>query len=152
MYEGIGGKGVTGTPSIHAAVNVDCVACHEVETGKKANMVVYKATEKACTECHGPGSEETLKEWQDAINETLAEAKEELAKAQKAYDALPDGNPRKKEAAVPLERAKHNLVFVEKAHGVHNPGYALELLDKVSEDAAEVISIAGPSVAAEPGE
>jgi len=31
-----------------------------------------------------------------------------------------------------LAEARHNCEFVEEAHGVHNPDYALELLDRAT--------------------
>ena len=87
------------------------------------------------------------------MKEILTEAQAQLFQAEKAYEALADGHPQKTAAKKLLEVAQHNCEFVIKARGVHNVGYALDLLDKASENTAKVISIAGESEAkpASPG-
>jgi len=45
-----------------------------------------------------------------------------------------------------LETAQHNCEFVEKASGVHNLDYALDLLEKASDSAGEALRIAEKSI------
>ena len=65
-----------------------------------------------------------------------------MSKAQKAYDALPDDDPRKAEARPFLEAARHNWDLVDTVSAVHNTDYAMELVDKTSEDAGRALRIA----------
>ena len=84
----------------------------------------------------------TLDQWLEVLNETLTEAQAELELAKKAYQTLPQEHPKKAQAMELLEVARHNCDFVAKARGVHHLEYAMDLLDKASENAAQVISIA----------
>jgi len=147
MYAGRGGKGVQAQPSLMHQTNVDCLACHQAPSFEGAkhptDMATYRATEKACLDCHGSAMKGTLDQWLEVLSETLGEAQAELARAQKAYVALAQEHPQKAKAKELLEVARHNCEFVAKARGVHHLEYAMDLLDKASENAAEVISIAG---------
>ena len=146
IYAGRGGRGVRNAPGEHFLANVDCIACHGAPIPRRADTVVdtvsHKATEQACVRCHGRKRAGTLKEWKSNLGEMLAEAKAQLAKAEKAYAALPDGDPRKAEAGGPLEAARYNCEFVEKASGVHNLNYAMDLLDKAIDSAAAALRAA----------
>ena len=145
LYAGRGGKGVPDHPSTMFRTNVDCLACHEVPTFEYdqhlTDMATYEATEKGCVECHGSAMKDTLADWQEIITETLSDAAASLNKARQTYESLADDHPQKAKAKELLDTAQHNYDFVVKARGVHNLEYALELLDKVMADAAEVIGI-----------
>ncbi len=147
MYAGRGGKGVQTQPSSMHQTNVDCLACHQdpsVEGAKHpTDIATYRATEKACLDCHGEGYKGILDNWLQALDETLTEAQDQLVLAQKAFQTLPQEHPAREKAQELLDIAKHNCEFVAKARGVHNMSYAMDLLDKASENAAAVISIAG---------
>jgi len=145
MLEGRGGKGIEGTPSKHFLANVDCVACHEfsAEThdGHPVSVSSYEAGEKACIACHGTAMEGMLETWWSGVSETLAEAKAALAKTREEYKTLDPGDPQESQASALLEEAQHNCEFVEKGRGVHNPEYALELLDRAMNDTTEAARI-----------
>ena len=150
LYAGRGGQGIQDSPSKHFQANVDCVACHETPDVERSKSVVdtatCKVTEQACLSCHGSSRKGTLAEWKSTLDETLTEVREELAKAQKAYANQPKDDPRKAEVKVLLEIAQHNCEFVEKASGVHNLNYALDLLEKASDSASEALEIAEKSI------
>jgi len=155
MFAGRGGKGAGEMPSRHSLRQVDCVACHEVPAfepgGPEKDMVTYEATEKPCLECHGSGVEGMLDMWKTALSDALADAKREVARAQEAYTALPPDCPGKAEVKALLDEAILNCDFVEKAHGVHNPGYTFELLDRAvsaAEEAARIADEVGATQAA----
>ena len=147
LFAGRGGKGVEDSPSMHSAANVDCVACHEGRATETVSlpgaMGTRRATEKACLECHGPGMKGTLEMWVSAVDDALADAKAELKKGEDALAAAGQAdNPQRARAQSLLEDARYNCEFVEKAHGVHNPEYALDLLDKAVADTKEAARIA----------
>lgn len=150
LYAGRGGLGIPDSPGAHFQANVDCVACHETpnsEHGKSiVDTVTSKVTEQACLSCHGNGRKGTLGEWKSALDEALTEAKEELAKAQKAYANQPKDDPSKTVVKKLLETARHNCEFMEQASGVHNLNYALDLLEKALDNAREALEIAEKSI------
>lgn len=154
LFAGRGGKGVPDMPSRMFRANVDCVACHELPTAEEAGgpetMRTFRAGEQACLDCHGAGFKGMLAEWQKAAGDALAKAKAAVDRAQKAVAAMPDGDPKKEKAKTSLSAAVYNCEFVEKAHGVHNLDYAMELLDRATAGAAEAASLAGPPRPAEP--
>lgn len=136
MFAGRGGQGIKDQPSTHSILNVDCVACHEwKEKATPAKSVLtYDASSKSCNTCHGAAMDGMVDTWKSVIGETLAEGRKGLIAAQKAFKALPAGAADAKQIAALLAEARHNCDFIEEAHGVHNPNYALSLLDKVSSD------------------
>ena len=80
--------------------------------------------------------------WLSAVNETLAETMTELTGAEEALAVLPAESPQVAKARGLLAGARYNCEFVGKgAGGAHNPGYALELLDKAMSDVAEAVRI-----------
>ena len=148
LYSGKGGLGVKDMPSTMFVANVGCIACHEVpNTGNVAHgtgMTTFQANPQACVACHGGAYKAMLGQWQETLGDTLKQAKAALAKAEAAYQQQPDG-PRKVAAASLLEVVRHNCEFVEKARGVHNVDYALELLKKASDNAEQVLRLTEPA-------
>jgi len=72
---------------MHVVANVDCVACHRHGRARQAEgqgmaMISFKATEAACVDCHGTAIEGTLQMWQSALDETLLDAKAQVAQAE----------------------------------------------------------------------
>ena len=150
MFAGRGGKDIKVSPSKHFQANLDCVACHETPDAKHDESVVdavtWKVTEKACLSCHGSSRKGALAEWKSTLAEMLSDARDELAKARKAYANMAKGDPRKADVNTLLETGRHNCDFVEKASGVHNLQYAMDLLEKASDSANEALRIAEESI------
>ncbi|MFW6189149.1 MAG: NapC/NirT family cytochrome c [Planctomycetota bacterium] len=146
MFAGTGGSGVADFPGTHSEREVDCVACHELRShGQEriaGGMRTYEAGEKACVECHGEGIKGMLAEWKSGLQSALQKAESVVAKARQAAEELPEGEARASRARKLLEEARHNTSFVGRAHGVHNPEYALRLLDRATAAAREVLSMA----------
>ncbi len=147
MFAGTGGQGVQDSPSMHHVANVDCVACHEAAESDQiaegpAAMFSPKVKEEACKSCHGERIKGKLSEWREIIDEMVVEATADLSKAREAVGAMAEDAEGYADAHELLERAQHNCDFVANAKAGHNPDYALELLDKVSDDVAKAIGIA----------
>jgi nitrate/TMAO reductase-like tetraheme cytochrome c subunit len=136
LFRGVGPDGQAVNPSMHSAANVDCIACHEFPTAEHGKpgvgMKTYEVTGQACVQCHGPGAKDLLTTWQTALTSMQQQAEEQLTAAQARLDALPKDTATRKDAGAALDQARHDLDYVEKANGVHNPEYAFELLDQVS--------------------
>ncbi len=146
LFAGTGGKGVKDMPSKMFLARVDCMACHlgspTVAAAPGAaehpvGIITAEASEQGCVECHGAAYKKMLSDWRDTLKDSLAEAKEAVAKASKAWEASADDNPLKAQAKPLLDLARYNCEFVEKAHGVHNVDYALALLSKATASAGE---------------
>ncbi len=152
LFNGIGPDGQAVTPSVHSQANVDCVACHEFltpEHGKaQVGMATYEVTGQACVQCHGPGAKDLVKTWTDALDSMQQGAETALTAARASVDALPQNAPQRKDAEAALDRARRDLDYVEKGHGVHNPEYAFDLLDQVSATISQAAGAATPPPAA----
>lgn len=155
LYSGKGGLGVKEMPSTMFLANVGCIACHEAPDASRlahgTGLTTFKAAPQACAECHGGAYKKMLSQWQETMADALKEAKAALAKAEAAYQRQPDG-PAKVQAGKLLEVVRHNCDFVEKAHGVHNVDYAMELLKVATDDAAEALRLAAPVAPTSPAE
>lgn len=154
MFAGKGGRGVEGKPSMHFLANVDCVGCHEISStengGRHVDVSSRLVTERACLKCHGKTKEGALVEWKELLGEQSVEADKALAKAVGAFDALAKDDPRRAKAKDVLDLARFNRDFVQAAFGLHNPDYAIALLEKSAEDAAKALRIInGPIAPAE---
>jgi len=146
LFSGTGGKGVKDMPSRMFLAKVDCMACHLGKAGEvgqppvaahPVGIVTAAASEQACAECHGAPYKKMLRDWRETLAESLADAKAAVAKAAKSLEASTAGEPLKAKAKALIDSAQYNCEFVEKAHGVHNVDYALELLSRASAAAAE---------------
>jgi nitrate/TMAO reductase-like tetraheme cytochrome c subunit len=147
MFAGTGGLGVGDQPSFHSEREVDCIACHEVKHAAPTEpsvhgLVTYEATQQACIECHGEGIDGFLAMWTRGFKREVEDARAEIAKAEEALAALPENWERRSEAQELLHVARHNADFVASGRGVHNPEYALELLDRAVSAAREAVELA----------
>jgi hypothetical protein len=125
---GIGGKGVTPQPAAMYLAGVSCESCHLVtEEGKRL------ASEVSCMSCHGAKFLRVHQNWQEVLSARLERVQSQSRKVAALV-------PRESE---PLLRAQENMAFVEEAHAVHNPGYALEILWRAYEDLNEALKEAG---------
>lgn len=134
LYVGIGGKDVEPQPSAMYLAGVSCESCHVVtQEGRRL------ANEVSCMSCHGAKFLKIYQNWQ----ETLTARFETVQSMSKQVMAL-----------VPptdlTRRAEENIALVEKAHGVHNPGYSSTLLWKAYEDLQQTLKDAGIKQTLEP--
>ncbi len=116
LYVGLGGQGVNPRPAAMYLAGVSCESCHLIsKEGRKL------ASEVSCMSCHGAKFLKIYQNWQETLTSRLEKTQKLLAqvKAQVPPTEL-------------LRRAEENIAFVEKSHGVHNPGYASVLLNYAS--------------------
>jgi len=119
FYRGISGKGVQPKPAAMYLAGVRCEACHNV-----AGSEFGRASEVSCMSCHGPKALAIYQGWQASLTKRLEAVKAALQESKKRADAKGDTAQRTQ-----LKDAEDNIALVEHAKGVHNPGYALDLLD-----------------------
>ncbi len=118
LYRGIGGAGVQPRPAPMYLAGVRCEACHNApgNTGH--------ASEVSCMSCHGPKYLAIYRTWQVGLGKRLEGVKAELQGAREKIEKGGDGT-----AQGLLKEAAATVAFVEQGRGVHNPGYALDLLN-----------------------
>ena len=148
LFQGTGGKGVEDQPGTHYTRQVDCIACHQPpdrEHGRSlaiAHIETHAAGKQACIDCHGSAAGGMLNMWEMGLQQSLEKTNEALQKADKALEGYSDQSSVEKAPRELLEKARYNYEFVKRAHGVHNPGYALNLLDRAQSWATEATEIA----------
>lgn len=136
LYVGIGGKGVTPQPAAMYLAGVRCESCHIVShEGRRL------ASEVSCMSCHGAQFLRIYRDWQTTLSERLQKTKELLAQVQPMTAAFEGTVP--ESAQKSLQRAKENILFVENAHAIHNPGYASALLWRAYEDLQQALKEIG---------
>lgn len=117
LYMGIGGKGVSPIPSPMFEAGVRCEGCHIL--GEETLGVSYKkAGAISCMNCHGASYKSIFKSWTNGVREKLNYVK----------SALKQAKSRIKNKKL-LKDAEYNFLFVERGEGIHNPHYAMALLD-----------------------
>ncbi len=115
LYAGIGGKGVRPSPSKMFLTNVTCEGCHFIGDTLKGGL--KRANEVSCMACHGPKFLSIYNSWRNALSVALKKVKTGL----KTVDGDFTKSPTYKDVLA-------NIGMVEKAKGIHNPTYAMDLL------------------------
>lgn len=146
LYQGKGVDGVTSAPSPMFLAQVACRGCHIVPQQLPDEILALtgktmKAVSMACDSCHGTGYAEVLNTWKDDTGKAIREASSLLAEAEEALGALPPEDAALIEARRLLLEGRHNLLFVKASVPVHNPEYALAVLDKTVKDLKKVITL-----------
>ena len=126
MLVGLGGAGVTGSPSAHASMVEDtCVTCHMGE----ANDHSMEPAVAACTGCHADAEDFDINGLQTEIEE-LGEKVLALLEAKGMYE---DGHAVEGVSYPEAEaQAMWNYIYVieeDGSFGVHNPKFAKALLE-----------------------
>ena len=141
VYAGQGGVGVDDEPSAMFIAGVSCEGCHtHNEAVPVASSGSLLAIAETCDACHGEGSAEFVEMWQQ-------DAREQLAGISSLLSGVPDRLEDAKLAAqtaadvralVAAAQANYDLVLQDGSYGVHNPGYAGELLAKAQADLEQI--------------
>lgn len=130
LYQGLGGRGVSGKPSSMALTHVACIACHRVQTQDTLSFTTGShfpmADKTSCVMCHGNDGAGYLTDWQDRIRKAMARAVSSLSSSHARKNKSP-------EMAKAIEDAQFNISFVKEARGVHNLDYSLSILDSCAE-------------------
>ena len=119
LYRGIGGKGVDPRPAAMYLAGVRCEACHNVLHAESG-----RASDVSCMSCHGPKYLTIYRSWQVGLAKRLEGVKTELAEGKKRAESSGDLTQRRQ-----LQEAEANVALVERGRPIHNPGYALDLLE-----------------------
>jgi len=134
MYMGVGGKGVPDSPSAMYIAQVDCVGCHIVsQLDKKAidfNGVTRGTGDISCLSCHRNDYDGMLEIWTEDLDSEMESTQELLTEVETLSDNYStDKETERLEINRLLKDARFNINFVKFANGVHNPDYALSLLE-----------------------
>jgi len=146
LYQGMGVDGVSPSPSPMFLAQVGCRGCHIVPSKLPDETLTFtgqtmKAVSMACDSCHGDGYIEVLESWKVKTGKAVKQTGSVLAEAEKALFSSPPEGPALVEARRLLREGRHNLLFVRASVPVHNPDYALAILDKTVKDLKKVITL-----------
>ncbi|MFQ6092319.1 MAG: hypothetical protein ACE5OR_06495, partial [bacterium] len=107
------------SPDAMAEAEVQCVACHGLESGK-----IVRSSREKCVECHGDGYDELMVQWQEGTKELLQEIEKSLAELKAR--GLDETNPDLvRDAGKAVGAIKRDGSF-----GVHNIALTESLLDE----------------------
>lgn len=91
--------------------------------------------------CHGAQFFRIYQDWQITLSERLRKTKELLTQVKPLIAAFEGAAPPSVQQS--LQRAEENILFVENAHAIHNPGYASALLWRAYEDLQQALKEMG---------
>jgi len=132
LYRGIAGKGVAPQPATMYLAGIRCEACHNRPQGDH-----QAADAVSCMACHGPKYATIYRSWHAGLTARLDGLRGELQAVAARLEAHAGTD------ATALAAAKENLAFLERAKPIHNPGYAVELIDKAHQDVTAALAAAG---------
>jgi len=133
LYRGIAAKGVHPRPAPMYLAGVRCEACHNPLLADFG-----RASDVSCMSCHGPAYLTIYRTWQAGLAKRLGGVKVELEEARRKIEAT--GNA---DALTSLREAGENLALLERGKGIHNPGYAVDLLESTHRDIAAALEASG---------
>jgi cytochrome c nitrite reductase small subunit len=131
LYRGIGAKDVPPQPATMYLAGIRCEACHNRPEGDH-----QAASEVSCMECHGPKYLPIYRSWQTGLKQRVEGMRDQLQTAV-ARLAAHDG------AGAALADAQANMTLLEQGKAIHNPGYAIDILDKARRDVVDALAAAG---------
>lgn len=148
FYRGVGGIGVSDSPSLMFLTNIECFACHrkreETFTALFTTKYVERAMGETCVSCHGEGYDETLKQWQILLSKAMRESYQRISRLEEILIQLEGKRgktPEFKKAQNLLHEARHNYNFVHLGKGIHNIEYAFKLLNVANSKTEEAMAI-----------
>ncbi|UCF78287.1 MAG: cytochrome c3 family protein, partial [Candidatus Eiseniibacteriota bacterium] len=147
MFMGTGGRDFHGIPSHMFIAQVDCIACHTEPMGDREQVELtgstYRASQKACVQCHGEEYDGLLRLWQETFDVMLGELKPKLSRVSSAVESAKKAGKSPRAADSLLANARHNARFVEIGRGVHNVFYAAGLLHVANTNLDRAMDILG---------
>ena len=126
LFAGVGGHGVTSTPSSMYTARVSCVACHNQAAKMPGHDTVHVAGSASCMSCHGIKYANVLPGWEKQMDRKVQLVTPIVRAAQAAATTTP--LRRRNLADSLLQMASENLEFVRAGKGAHNIVYADQLL------------------------
>ncbi len=129
MLLGIGGWGVSGSPSAHYSMVEDgCPVCHLSDGDHLLAPSMQRHAIESCQSCHADAENFDINGTQTEVDELIHELKE-LLEAKGLYH---DGHPVVGKYPEAEAGALWNYILIEvedASHGVHNPAYTKALLE-----------------------
>jgi nitrate/TMAO reductase-like tetraheme cytochrome c subunit len=138
LYAGRGAEGVPDLPSAMFEYNVACQACHlvpDVPGGVKAEHQGSSmlAIDAACDKCHDKGAADVLHTLGRELEKELVKSERLLAQSQ-ALVADTSREAIQPELKRVISTAQHNILFIRASTPIHNPEYAIRVLDYSSRE------------------
>lgn len=137
LYSGEGVNGVEPDPSPMYLAGVECVACHGSSDGENPGLdsaaSSMKANRQRCELCHERDHGDLLLSWSSELARSMARMQAKISLADKGISSAAPSDL-KDEASRLVAESKNSLFFIEAGIPVHNYGYAMKALDKVSSD------------------
>ncbi len=130
FYLGEGGYKTKSFECRMAKLNLDCRICHSKHGG-------ISDIKRKCVECHGKVASNMLENWESYIGEREKKLFSRILEVKSMVERTEAPNQRAKEL---LQEAIYNYNLVEIAKPVHNPVYALRLINSSYNMLEEAIS------------
>ena len=133
LYRGIGGKGVNPRPAPMYLAGIRCEACHDVLRNDSG-----RASDLSCMSCHGPKYLTIYRSWQVGLAKRLEGISTEVQQVRKRMDSRAAASEENL-----LKDAEQNVALVQQGRGIHNPAYALDLIESAHRTSAAVLAALG---------
>ncbi|HDL53555.1 MAG TPA: hypothetical protein ENH32_06230 [Proteobacteria bacterium] len=146
LYRGLGADGIDPMPSPMYVSQVGCNGCHlasEDITGNAptAGAGSAKDVSAACDECHGDGYRTLVAKWKKQLHKKIVLAELKLKEAEKAIAVSRANAGIIDSARKILKKSRHNFLFIRASVPVHNPDYAVTVLDRTVLDLEKTITL-----------
>ena len=135
FYEGAAGVPFAKQlPSRMIEAHIDCTACHaemekaDIGSSVTAQRAVARASAKACTECHGPGYDRLLNDWQREVTRRMGDVRL-IARIAGSASPTPIPFDNGTTGTTLVGAVNQTLDVITAAKAVHNIGYTATLLE-----------------------
>jgi nitrate/TMAO reductase-like tetraheme cytochrome c subunit len=132
LYRGIGAKDVEPRPAAMYLAGIRCEACHT-----RPGDGHQRADAVSCMSCHGPKYLTIYRNWKEGLRHRL----DTLEAGLHAVEALPPENG--SADGTLLAEVRANLDLLRAGRPIHNPPYALAIMEKAHADMAALWEAAG---------
>ncbi len=146
LYRGLGADGVDPMPSPMYISQVGCNGCHIPSQDTKSYSAAVSARaakdiSDACDSCHGDGYGILVTKWKRQLQKKIELTDVKLKEAEKAIARSQAGSGNITRARNILKKSRHNFLFIRASVPVHNPDYAITVLDKTVQDLEKAITL-----------
>lgn len=136
LYRGIGGKGVKPRPAAMYLAGIHCETCHSLPQGEHR-----RANEVSCMACHGPRYLTIYRSWKVGLDKREKGMGMMLQAIKQKFEKSDGRVPQ--QVGEFLKEAEANLSLVQSGRGIHNPPYAVSLLERAYSDTLSALKAAG---------
>lgn len=144
LYQGTGARGVPDAPSPMFLKGVSCRACHIVPDSPPAGTSIYSGTtlltiDAACDKCHDKVLSSSLRSLTEQVRREVVNSQLLLQRLQRSLDRAGDAGIPPETKRV-FDNARHNILFVKASAPIHNPEYAIRVLDHSNRELERVLA------------